>query len=316
MAERGNRAQPPALPKLRNGSVITVGTFDGVHRGHWAVLQEVQRHAHEDEREGVLVTFHPHPLRIVRPAVAPRVLTTPVEKEEILAESGLDYAVFLPFTPELAAYPPERFVDEILIERLQLRRLVIGHDHGFGKDRKGDVETLQRIGAQRGFDVHVVPAIETQKGPISSSSIRAAIEAGDMASATDALGRPYSVRGVVVRGEGRGHSLGFATANIRVPDPDKLLPLEGIYAVRAALKEGPLAGVLHLGPRPTFSGSPPSIELHLFDFDADLYGVELRVDFHARIRAIHHYATVPELIRAIEADCEAARSILRSTDTG
>src|SRR3954470_5489631 len=115
MAERKSNAETPSLPKLRNGSVITVGTFDGVHRGHWAVLQEVQRFAEEDQREGVLVTFHPHPLRIVRPAAAPRVLTTPVEKEEILAESGLDYAVFLPFTPELAAYPPERFVDEILI---------------------------------------------------------------------------------------------------------------------------------------------------------------------------------------------------------
>jgi riboflavin kinase/FMN adenylyltransferase len=310
MAERATDAQAPALPKLRNGSVITVGTFDGVHRGHWAVLQEVQRHARADEREAVLVTFHPHPLRIVRPEVAPQVLTTPVEKEEILAESGLDYAVFLPFTPELAAYSPERFVDEILIERLQLRRLVIGHDHGFGKGRTGDVDTLNRIGALRGFDVHVLPAIETDNGPISSSSIRGAIEAGDMASANDALGRPYSLRGVVVRGEGRGHSLGFATANIRVPDPDKLLPLEGIYAVRAALKDGPVDGVLHLGPRPTFSGSPPSIELHLFDFDADLYGVDLRVDFHARIRAIHHFATVPELIRAIEADCEAARQIL------
>lgn len=308
-----SRAREPALPPLRNGSVITVGTFDGVHRGHWAVLQEVEQHARADERAAVLVTFHPHPLRIVRPDVAPRLLTTPVEKEEILAESGLDYAVFLPFTPELASYSPERFVDEILIERLQLRRLVIGHDHGFGKGRTGDVETLHRIGAQRGFDVHVVPAIETAGGPISSSDIRQAIEAGDMTSATAALGRPYSLRGVVARGEGRGHSLGFATANIRVPDPDKLLPLEGIYAVRAALRDGPVNGVLHLGPRPTFSGSPPSIELHLFDFDADLYGIELRVDFHARIRAIHHFATVPELIRAVEADCDAARDILSAS---
>src|SRR5438132_10713622 len=264
MPKRAAAQNASALPPLPHGSVITVGTCDGVHRGDWAVLQEVERYARADERAAVLVTFHPHPLRIVRPAAAPRVLTTPIEKEEILAESGIDYAVFLPFTPVLAAYPPERFVDEILIERLQLRRLVIGHDHGFGKGRTGDVETLRRIGNARGFDVHVIPPVASETGPVSSSRIRTALEAGDVMSAAEGLGRPYSMRGVVVRGEGRGHSLGFATANIRVPEPDKLLPLEGIYAVRAAWKDGLCDGVLHLGPRPTFSGSPPSVELHLF----------------------------------------------------
>jgi riboflavin kinase/FMN adenylyltransferase len=258
----------------------------------------------------VLVTFHPHPLRIVRPEAAPRLLTTPVEKKEILAESGLDYAVFLSFTPALSRYSPRRFVEEILVGRLGVEELVIGYDHGFGRGRSGDVDTLREIGAELGFGVGVVGPVETGGGAISSSRIREAVAAGDMSAARHALGRPYSVRGFVVRGDGRGRTLGFPTANLEIGSPEKALPPPGIYAVRAALREGIFSGALHLGPRPTFRGSPPTIELHLLDFGRDLYGEEVRVDFIRYLRPVGAFESAQALIRQMELDVAAAREAL------
>lgn len=297
---------PPAFPAAHPGTVVTVGTFDGVHRGHWQVLAALRAHADEAALPAVLVTFHPHPLRVVRPDHAPRLLTTPVEKKEILAESGLDYVIFLPFTHALQAYSPERFVEEILTHRLRMRHLVIGYDHGFGRGRSGDVETLRAIGARVGFGVHVVDALRTAGSAISSSRIRKYLLDGRVEEAAAGLGRPYSLRGPVVRGDARGRSLGFPTANIHVPDGDKLLPQEGVYAVSASLRGGVFRGVLHLGPRPMFHGSPPSVELHLLDFDADIYGEEIRVDFCSRLRDIHRFAAIPDLVEAIRQDCARA----------
>ncbi len=307
------RAGIPAEP---NGSVVTVGTFDGVHRGHWEVLQETCRRAAQDGRRAVLATFHPHPLRVIRPDVAPALLTTPLEKEEILAESGLDFAVFIPFNRTLADFSPQRFVQDVLIERLHMRRLVIGYDHGLGKGRSGDVDTLRRIGDRLGFQVHVVPAVHLEGEAISSTRIRASLHSGDVGSAAAALGRPYSFRGTVVRGLGRGRHLGFATANIEAPGPDKLLPREGVYVVRAYVRGQLRDGVLHLGPRPVFQDAPPSIELHLFDFDQELYGEDVRVDFWERLRDIHAFASVPALVDAIREDCDAAQAWLKRAGAG
>jgi riboflavin kinase/FMN adenylyltransferase len=299
-------AYPPGLP-LDRGTVATVGTFDGVHLGHWSVLQEISRRAEVTKRRSVLVTFDPHPLRIVRPEHCPPLLTTAVEKKEVLAESGLEYAVFIEFTRALSAYEPRRFVEEILLERLGVEELVIGYDHGFGRDRSGDSETLVAIGGELGFTVDVVPPVSAGGQPVSSSRIRAAIQRGDMAEAQACLGRPYSARGVVVRGDGRGRALGFPTANLRIGERDKLIPPEGIYAVRAQLRSGTHVGALHLGPRPTFPGAPPTIELHLLDFDRDIYGEELRVDFIEYLREIRPFATVSALIDQMKEDVEKAR---------
>jgi riboflavin kinase/FMN adenylyltransferase len=304
-------AYPPGIPGDR-GTVATVGTFDGVHLGHWSVLEEINRRASETGRRSVLVTFDPHPLRIVRPEHAPPLLTTPVEKKEILAESGLDYAVFISFTAALSRYEPRRFVEEILIARLGVEELVIGYDHGFGRDRSGDPETLMAIGAELGFAVDVVAPVQAEEKPVSSSRIRRAIGAGDMADARSCLGRHYSVRGVVVRGEGRGRGLGFPTANLRVAERDKLIPPQGIYAVRAVLRSGTYRGALHLGPRPTFKGSPPTIELHVLDFDSDIYGEDVRVDFVEYLREIRPFASVEALVEQMREDVDAARAAIDS----
>lgn len=297
---------PRGLPSDR-GAVATVGTFDGIHRGHWEVLQKIRARADATDRRSVLVTFDPHPLRVLRPEKAPKLLTTPVEKKEILAESGLQYAVFLSFTEALSRYEPKRFVEEILLARLGVEELVIGYDHGFGRDRSGDPDTLVRIGRELGFGVDVVPPVSSGGEPVSSSRIREAISHGHVEEAASSLGRPYSVRGVVVRGEGRGRHLGFPTANLAVADGEKLVPPPGIYAVRGVLRSGTEAGALHLGPRPTFIGSPPSIELHLLDFDRDIYGEEVRVDFVRYLRPVRPFASVAALVDQMREDVEAAR---------
>jgi riboflavin kinase / FMN adenylyltransferase len=309
---RGQAIDPglaPGLPVGEGGSAVTVGTFDGLHRGHWSVLKRLRRVARGAGRRSVLVTFHPHPLQVLNPEAAPRLLTVPAEKKEILAEAGLDYVVFVPFTPTLAAYEPERFVDELLVGRFGMRHLVVGYDHGFGRGRSGTAESLRELGVARGFPVEVVPPSLLGEAPISSSGIRRALQRGDTLAAARALGRPYAVQGVVVRGAGQGRGLGFPTANLQVEDASKLLPLEGIYAVRARSRAAAWNGVMHLGPRPTFQGLPPSVELHLFDFEGDLYGERVKVEFCMRLRDVLRFDTPAALVAAMEADRAAARAL-------
>jgi riboflavin kinase/FMN adenylyltransferase len=247
---------PPDVP----GTVVTVGTFDGLHLGHWAVLQEIGERARRRRLISVLVTFDRHPLSVVRPEAAPPVLTSPDEKKEILALSSLDYVAFLSFDKALSLHQPEEFVRFVLVDRFRVRELVIGHDHGFGRGRTGDRDTLQRLGNELGFDVDVVSPVLANGESVSSTKIRDLVRIGAVEEAARALGRPYSVQSVVVHGLGRGRRLGFPTANLQAPGGGKLIPGSGIYAVRASLGSEVREGLLHLGPRPTFAGSPPSIE--------------------------------------------------------
>lgn len=297
---------PSGLPPTVAGTVVTVGTFDGVHLGHRAILEEIGRRARARRLRSVLLTFDRHPLTVVRPDDAPRLLTTPNEKKEILAQYGLDYVAFVSFTVAFSRYAPAEFVEEVLVRRLRARELVIGHDHGFGRGRSGDVTVLEELGRAHGFDVDVVPGIEVAGGLVSSTRIRKALAEGRVEEASEGLGRPYSVRGTVVHGMGRGRTLGFPTANISAPPPDKLLPAEGIYAVRASVGSGLHLGLLHLGPRPTFAGSPPTIELYLLGFDRDIYGERVVVEFLRMLRDVRPFGSAAELVEQMKEDREAA----------
>ena len=304
---------PSGLPRDDRPVIVTVGTFDGVHRGHWRVLQEIGARAAARDGRSVLVTFDPHPLRIVRPAAAPPLLTTPDEKKAVLAESRLDYVVFVAFTPELREYSPRRFVTEFLVSRLGMSELVIGYDHGFGKGRSGDVDTLRRIAAEFGFALDVVDAVHADDAAISSTSIRRALLEGRLADANRGLGRPYPMTGIVVRGDGRGRQLGFPTANIRVSGPDKLVPAAGIYACYASVAQGRYMGALHIGPRPSFPGADATVEVFLLDFDGNVYGHEVRLELIEYLRPIAAFGSVESLKAQMGADVAQTRDILEET---
>lgn len=300
------------LPPGIEGTVVTVGTFDGVHRGHGTVLREIEERARARELASVLVTFDRHPLSVVRPREAPPLLTTIEEKKEILAQTGLDYVTFLPFTRSLSLYEPEEFVRLVLVRRFRVRELVVGHDHGFGRSRSGDADTLRRAGERHGFDVDVVREVAFEGQAVSSTAVRRMVREGRMGDAATALGRPYSFRARVVRGQGRGRDLGFPTANLRPPSEPKLLPTPGIYVARASVPSGVREGLLHLGPRPTFAGSPPSVELYLLDFEGDLYGQRVRVDVLERLRDVASFPGPAELVEKMEEDRERARAYFAS----
>jgi riboflavin kinase/FMN adenylyltransferase len=293
--------------------VVTVGTFDGVHCGHRQVLQIVEATAIRLGLPSALVTFDPHPLAVVRPEQAPPLLTTGAEKIELIADSLIDYVVILRFDRTLANYAPRRFVEEILIGRVGMRHLVIGHDHGFGRGRSGDVATLREIGDELGFAVDVVEPVQEGGQAVSSSRIRRALERGDVEEAARCLGREYTWSGRVVAGDGRGRDLGFPTANLEAGDASKLVPGPGIYAVRGTLGSRTVDGVMHIGPRPTFPGSAATLELHLLDFDEDLYGKTVGVRFHARLRDVARFESVAALVTAMAHDVVLARSALRGS---
>lgn len=307
-------------------TTVTVGTFDGVHRGHQAVLAEIVRRAGATGRASVLVTFEPHPLRIVAPDRAPELLTTPLEKRMLWPLFGLDYVVVVPFTEGLRRLEPEAFVRRILIDRLRVGELVIGYDHGFGKDRKGDVDVLRELGETEGFEVDVVGAVavgaagETRDATaadasaVSSTRIRRAVRRADFETAAGGLGRPYSALGEVVRGAGRGAGLGFPTANLRV-DPEKCLPPDGVYAVRMEVGGETLDGMANLGGSPTFDDHERRLEVHAFGWSGEpLYGARPTVEFVTRLRPVERFESAAALVEQIERDAIAARAALADGD--
>ena len=296
------------------GAVITVGTFDGVHRGHTLVLERTAERARASEIKSVALTFDPHPLDVVNPSATPPLLTLWDEKLEALSQTSIDEVALVPFTPELASLSAEQFVEKILLKRHHMKELLIGHDHGFGRGRAGDAESLRMIGRRLGFPVEVVPAVLGSDGaPISSTAIRRAIAHGDLARAADGLGRRYSFAGRVARGAGRGRGLGYPTINIELASKRKLLPPHGVYAVHVESVAGALGGMMNFGPRPTFGDAAITLEVHLFDSSGDWYGRHVRVEFVSRLRDTMKFAGPQELVKQLENDARNARAALTAT---
>ena len=299
------------LPASVRGTVVTVGTFDGVHRGHQDVLARLVRRAHETGLPSLLVTFEPHPLEVINPAAAPLLLTTRDEKLAVLGSIGLDYVAIVPFTEALAAQPAEAFVDLLLLGKFRMRELLIGHDHGFGRGREGSVDTLRVLGASRGFAVDVVPPVRTPEGQVVSSSlIRRAIVEGELAYAESALARHYAVTGRVGEGDGRGRTLGYRTLNVGLESSRKLMPPDGVYVVLVDTPRGRFGGMLNLGGRPTFDDSRRTIEAHLFDAQGDFYGDVVHLAFVARLRDTIKFADRSALVTQLAVDERAARRAL------
>jgi riboflavin kinase/FMN adenylyltransferase len=263
----------------------------------------------------VLVTFDPHPLEVVNPEAAPPLLTTGPERLEILALSPLDYVVLLRFDRYLAGLTPEDFVREVLLDRCAVRELVIGHDHGFGRGRSGDVETLRRLGGVHGFAVDVVDPVDFAGQHVSSSRIRRAVAGGDLALAGAMLGRPYGVVGRVGEGERRGRLLGVPTINLTELSLRKLLPPDGVYAVRVEWRGGSAGGMMNQGPRPTFQDGRRVLEAHLFGFEGDLYGEWVRIEWVQHLRDIERFDSVEHLKKQLQQDRMRAEAALAEAPT-
>jgi riboflavin kinase/FMN adenylyltransferase len=308
-----------ALDRIRRPLAISLGVFDGVHRGHAAVFAALRREADALRAAGVIVTLNPHPLEVVRPEIAPRLLTTPEERVRLLETHAPDAVVVCPFDRETADLAPLSFLERLVPNGGRLAALVVGHDFRMGKDRAAGYEKLRKAGRQRGFRVVRVDPVRENGGPISSSRIRRLVEGGRLTEAEELLGHPYGLQGRVVPGRGVGRTLSFPTANVDVGDDRKLLPRFGVYAVRVrTLSEeatgDPWPGVSNIGVRPTFGKSDPVVEVHLPDFTGELTGLVLGVEFVERIRDEETFPNPRALAKRISADVERAREILRDRE--
>jgi len=290
-------------------SVVTIGNFDGVHRGHQVLLRRAVALAERHQARSVAVTFDPHPAVLLRADAAPPRLQTLEDRVTALAAAGLDAVLVLPFTRELASSTPAAFVAEVLAGSLAAVRVVVGTNFRFGAKAAGDVVTLLELGEQHGFTPEAVTLLEMDGRRISSSAIREHLQDGDLTWTSAALGRPYQLGGVVVRGDGRGRGIGFPTANLAI-DPDLVIPATGVYAGHALLDGSWVPAVTNVGLRPTFDGTTRTVETHLLDVDQDLYGRHLAFRFLHRLRSEQRFDGVEALVAQITADVARARGLL------
>lgn len=287
---------------------LTIGSFDGLHKGHQALLRPLIGGARQTGAASVAVTFEPHPRCVLDPNNCPASLTTLDEKAWLLDQMGLDHLVVIPFTAQLAALSPVAFMQR-LTRGMHLQRFLTGEDFRFGQGRRGDPALLRRMGQRRGFTVEVVPKVSRAREAVSSSRIRRLVLLGQMRAAAQLLGRDYPFRSVVEHGAKRGRQLGFPTANLRIA-PNKLVPANGVYAARVEWDGERHLGALSVGFRPTFGGHNLTVEVFILDFDGDLYGRTLTVSFVQRLRGEKRFATVPALQQQMTRDVENARRIL------
>ncbi|ALU71394.1 riboflavin kinase [Rhodococcus erythropolis R138] len=300
--------------------VLTIGVFDGVHRGHAQLIARAVTAARKRGVPSVLMTFDPHPMEVVRPGSHPAQLTTLQRRAELAQDLGIDVFCVMPFTADFMKLTPERYVHEILVERLHVAEVVVGDNFTFGKNALGNVDLLREMGARFGFAVDGVQLLAEHAVTFSSTYIRSCVDAGDMEAATEALGRPHRVEGVVVHGDKRGRELGFPTANV-APPMFSAIPADGVYAAWfTVLGAGEELGTVvpgrryqaavSVGTNPTFSGRTRTVEAYVLDTEADLYGQHVAVDLVSRIRGMEKFDSIESLITAMNRDVERARQIL------
>ncbi len=293
-------------------TILTIGAFDGVHRGHQALIGAVVARARSTDRLAAVVTFHPHPAVVLAPNHAPPYLTTPGEKAALLEGLNIDLLALLPFNRQMVATPARDFVAAVS-RHLRMRELWVGDDFALGRDREGDVPRLRQLGRELGYDVHIVQPVVSASGEgevISSSLIRALLSEGRVEDAAELLGRNVSLSGEVVVGAGRGRSLGFPTANLEVR-PERSVPADGVYAAFAVLGTEGFEAVANIGVRPSFGNSKRTVETHILDFDQDVYGCDLVVEFVARLRDEQRFAECSDLVAQVSRDIVEARQVLQ-----
>lgn len=286
--------------------VVTIGTFDGVHLGHREILERLSEIAEDIDGSSVLITFNPHPRKVLYPEERDLALLTSYnEKIKILETTGLDYLIIIPFTLEFSKTSSEKFIHEILCEKIKCHTLVIGYNHHFGFNRNGNAESLTQMSKEYCFDVEIISEILIKNIAVSSTKIRKALSEGNFKEVSSFLGYDYMMSGKVIEGNKIGRTIGFATANIQVDDEEKLIPAKGVYAVEVALKSGLFKGMLNIGTRPTLKLTKLSIEVNIFDFDEDIYGQNITIYFRRKMREEKLFDNLEELKNQLLADKEA-----------
>jgi riboflavin kinase/FMN adenylyltransferase len=297
------------LSHLSGPIFLAIGVFDGVHRGHQAVISTSAAHARSANGTPLVVTFDPHPEKVLRPHAAPHLLTATQHKIALIRNLGVAHLLVINFDKKFAATPPEEFVRELVTHSKPLREICVGHEWSFGKDRRGNLDLLNDLGGQLDFDVVAIQPVKLNGTVVSSTAIRQAIEQGYLDKAAEMLGRPYTILGTVVEGDGLGKTIGFPTANLSAHSEQ--FPPNGVYVADAWLDGALHHGVVNLGYRPTVSkdGSNRTLEIHLFDFNRDIYGQDVEVRFVQYLRPEKKFATLDVLVRQIEADVQQAREL-------
>jgi riboflavin kinase / FMN adenylyltransferase len=297
-----------------NYAVVTSGTFDGVHVGHQKILRRLQEIAQSCSGETVVITFWPHPRLVLHPEdTSLKLLNTFEEKAEYLRELGINHLIRIPFTKEFSQLSGEDFIHSILVDTIGTKKLVIGYDHHFGKNREGSFEQLKANAPRYGFEVEEIPKQEVDHLGVSSTLIRKALEEGDVEIATPLLGKPYSITGRVVPGDKLGRILGFPTANVEIDTKFKLIPSDGIYAVTVKHEHAPYKGMMYIGNRPTINGSKRNIEVNIFDFNKEIYGESITIYFHKLLRSDTRFQNLEQLKEQLAQDKIAAMEYLTNT---
>jgi riboflavin kinase/FMN adenylyltransferase len=298
------------FPKLSN-AVVTSGTFDGVHLGHQKILHRIREIARTINGETVLITFWPHPRLVLYPDEHNlRLLSTFEEKAKLLRQAGIDHLLTIPFTREFSQLTSKEFIESVLVDTIQTKKLVIGYDHRFGKNREGSFEYLKAHHEEYGFDLEEISRQDVDDIGVSSTKIRHALETSDIETAINYLGRPYELNGLVIKGQQIGRSIGFPTANIHIPNDYKLIPKDGVYAVEALVNGALYKAMLNIGNRPTVNGTQKTVEANLFDFQGDLYDKQITIYIKAFLREERKFDGLEALKEQLFVDQKNAKNLL------
>ncbi|RXG30898.1 bifunctional riboflavin kinase/FAD synthetase [Leeuwenhoekiella palythoae] len=296
------------------GTVVTIGTFDGVHLGHRKIIDRLLASAQSNDLESVVLTFFPHPRMVLQKDTGIKLINSIDERIALLEASGLDHLIIHPFTKAFSRLTAEEFVKDILVDQLKARKVIIGYDHRFGRNRNANIEDLKAFGTQYDFEVEEISKQDVDDVAVSSTKIRKALNEGDLTKANEYLGYPFMLNGIVSRGKGLGKKFNYPTANLKIEETYKLIPAKGVYVARASINGKEVYGMMSIGTNPTVGGSDLTIETFFFDFEADLYDQHLQIELLTRIRDEKKFNSVDELIAAMQADERFSRDFIQKLD--
>ena len=298
------------LPEFKHG-VLTIGTFDGVHQGHQQIIERINQEAKQNGGESILLTFHPHPRLVINPNdTSLKLLNTLDEKIALLEQYGVDNLIIAPFSREFSQLTAEQYVNDFLLGQICPAEIVIGYDHKFGNDRRGDIDLLRSIAEPKGVKVEEISKQTVDDIAVSSTKVRKALQNRDVEKANSLMGHNYVIHGTVVHGKKNGRKIGYPTANVETGNPNKLIPANGVYVAKVEVDGQKLGGMLSVGTNPTFDGTEQTIEVHIFDMNSDIYGKDIAIEFIASIREEKKFSSVEALVEQMKEDERISRKML------